>query len=448
MSSSISPTLATATSPAPTAGAGVHGLRAPEGCVAWLVWDRPSGQALVIDPRLDQVEDLLEAARERGVRIAQVIDTHTHADHLSGARRLAARAEAELLAPAGSKLQAPARRVAPGERFGLGELTVQVLAAPGHTPDSVALLIDRHLFTGDALFVEGVGRTDFPGGSPDELLDTLEAFQALPGETVVHPGHDYQARGEATLASLRLQHPVLSLAARAARRERVAGKGAAIPDIAHFLSWNLAGGEGQDLPPRAVQALLRGRTAALVDVRTPAEFGLARIAGAVNLPLADLETRLDELPQGRELILSCRTGIRARTALETLARHGRPARIMEGGLEAWRKDGLPVVERRPGSLAIDRQVQLIVGLCVLVGSALGAFVNPLALVVPAFFGAGLVFAGATGTCGLATLLALMPWNRPASIPGAAPAPLCSAGGGGTCSAGGAPPAPTCSAGGK
>ena len=429
-------------------GLGLHPLRAPEGCVAYLVWDRASREALVVDPRLDQLEELLEAARERGLRIRLVIDTHTHADHLSGARRLAARAGAELLAPAGSKLAAPARRIAPGEGFGLGSLRVEALAAPGHTPDSLALLVDGHLFTGDALFLEGVGRTDFPGGSADDLLGTLEAFEALPGETVVHPGHDYQSRGEACLATLRAEHPVLSLRERAARRERVAGKGAVIPDIAHFLSWNLAASEGQDLPPRAVQALVRGRTAALVDVRTPAEFGLARIAGSVNLPLQDLETRLDELPQGRELIVSCRSGIRARTALETLARHGRAAHLMEGGLEGWRKANLPVVEPRPGALSIDRQVQIVVGLSVLAGTALGAFVTPWALIVPAFFGAGLTFAGLSGTCGLAAVLALMPWNRPASGgAGATAAPMCSAGGApASCSAGGAP-APSCSAGG-
>lgn len=429
-------------------GLGVLGLRAPEGCVAYLTWDRATRRGLVIDPRLDQLEDLLEAARAQGVEITAVIDTHTHADHLSGARRLATRTGAELLAPTGSKLQAPARRVAPGSAFGLGQLEVQVLAAPGHTPDSVALHADGHVFTGDALFLEGVGRTDFPGGSPDDLLSTLEALEALPADTVVHPGHDYQQKGEATLATLRQEHPVLAERSRQARRERVAGKGAVIPDIAHFLAWNLAEKEGQDLPARAVQALVRGRTASLVDVRNAPEVALARIPGALNLPLPELETRLDELPAGRELILTCRTGVRARSALETLARHGRTAHLLEGALEGWRKAGLPLVEPRPGALAIDRQVQLIVGLAVVTGTALGFFVTPWALIVPAFFGAGLTFAGATGTCGLATMLSFMPWNRPATAAPGAPAPMCSAGGGGpapSCSAG-AGAAPSCAAG--
>ena len=431
----------------PARGLGLSVLRAPEGCVAYLAWDRSSNQALAIDPRLDQIEDLLETARDRRVRIVAVLDTHTHADHFSGAARLAARAGAELLTPSGSKLAAPARRIAPGSTFALGELTVKALAAPGHTPDSLALHVDGHVFTGDALFLEGVGRSDFPGGSPDELLTTLEGLEALPPETIVHPGHDYANKVEATLASLRREHPVLAERDRAARRARVAGSGAPIPNIAHFLAWNTLAREGQDLPPGAVQALVRGRTAALVDVRTAAEVAMARIPGAINLPLAELESRIAELPAGRELVFSCRTGVRARSALEILARHGRPARLLEGSLDGWRRAGLPLVESRPGALPIDRQVQLIVGLGVLAGTAVGYLVHPLALVLPAFFGAGLAFAGATGTCGLALVLARMPWNRPTTPPSGAPASLCSAGAApaSLCSAGAAP-ASSCSAG--
>ncbi len=412
-------------------------LRAPEGCVTHLLWDPASPEALAIDPRLDQVEDLLALARERGVRIRAVIDTHTHADHLSGARRLAARAGAELLAPEGSRIEAPVRRVAPGGSFALGGLQVRVLAAPGHTPDAVALLAGGRLYTGDALFIEGVGRTDFPGGSPDEALATLEAFEALPPGTIVHPGHDYRGLGSATLEELRRTHPVLSEAERARRRERVAGKGAVIPDIRHFLAWNLAREESGELPPLAVQALVRGRSARLVDVRSPAEFNVSRIAESQLLPLEDVEGRAASLLRDRELILVCRTGNRARTAQATLARAGIRAALLEGGVEAWRKAGLPLVESRPGVLPLDRQVQLGAGSMILAGVLLAALVSPWALVIPGFVGAGLIFAGASGTCGLARVLSLLPWNR---------APLtCAVGPTPSCSAGGAPPA-SCSAG--
>ena len=170
-----------------------------DGCLAYLVVDEASRSALVIDPRLDQVDEILEALTARDGRLTHVLDTHTHADHLSGVRRLAQRTGATVLAHAASKLKRPARRVTGGTTFEVGTKTVTVMDAPGHTPDSLAILVDGHLFTGDALFVGGAGRTDFMGGSASDLFDTLRVFEALPDDTVVHPGHDYVGRPVSTI---------------------------------------------------------------------------------------------------------------------------------------------------------------------------------------------------------------------------------------------------------
>src|SRR5262249_26483861 len=104
--------------------------------------------------------------------------------------------------------------------------------------------------------------------------------------------------------------------------------------------------------------------------------------------------------------------------------------VMEGGMLAWRRARLPVREGRK-RLPVDRQVQLIAGSLVLVGTALAAFVSPWLLVGPAFMGGGLSFAGATGTCGMALVLLKMPWNRRAAAPAEGPAAVCAAGGGAT-----------------
>ena len=165
-----------------------------DGCLAYLVVDEASHTALAIDPRLDQVDRLLAVLTARDVRLVHALDTHTHADHLSGVRRLAQRTGATVLAHAASKLKSPARRVRGGETFEVGTRTIEVLDAAGHTPDSLALRVDGHLFTGDALFAGGAGRTDFMGGSASALYDTFRAFEALPDDTVVHPGHDYVGR--------------------------------------------------------------------------------------------------------------------------------------------------------------------------------------------------------------------------------------------------------------
>src|SRR4029450_2227512 len=162
-----------------------------DGCLGYLVVDETSRTAAAIDPRLDLVDRFHEALAARDARLTHVLDTHTHADHLSGVRRLAQRTGATVLAHVASKLKGPSQRIKDGATFTLGGASVQILDAPGHTPDSVALLVDQHLFTGDALFAGGAGRTDFMGGSASDLFETFRRFAALPDTTVVHPGHDY-----------------------------------------------------------------------------------------------------------------------------------------------------------------------------------------------------------------------------------------------------------------
>lgn len=157
------------------------------------------------------------------------------------------------------------------------------------------------------------------------------------------------------------------------------------------------------------------------------EFEGERIEGASNIPLDELSARLDEIPEAAPVIVVCRTGVRATIASEALGRAGRRAQVLEGGMNAWRRARIPVREGRK-RLPIDRQVQLIAGLMVLTGVTLGAFVNSWFLVIAAFFGAGLTFAGATETCGLALLLMKMPWNRLSVLPAATSA-VCSAGAG-------------------
>jgi glyoxylase-like metal-dependent hydrolase (beta-lactamase superfamily II) len=406
-----------------------------EGCLGYLVVDEASGTAMAIDPRLDHVDRFLEALAARNLHLAYALDTHTHADHLSGVHRLAQRTGATVLAHAGSRLSVPARRLHGGDGFALGGFHVQVLDAPGHTPDSLALLADGHLFTGDALFSGGAGRTDFPGGSASALFDTLRAFEALPADTVVHPGHDYVGRAVTTIGEEQAGNPLLREHDRAAFVARLSGTATPPANMAAILRHNLGEADAPTVAPAELQTL-RAQAPGLVllDVRSPLEFQSERIEGAVNVPLGELDARLEEIAEQADVVVVCRTGVRATIAAESLGRAGRRARVLEGGMVAWRRAGLPMREGRK-RLAVDRQVQLIAGTMVLAGVALGAFVSPWFLVLAAFFGAGLTFAGASGTCGLALVLMRMPWNR---VP-----PMEDVGGGAVCAAGGT--APVCAA---
>jgi rhodanese-related sulfurtransferase len=215
---------------------------------------------------------------------------------------------------------------------------------------------------------------------------------------------------------------------------RLSGTSAPPANMAAILRHNLGETETASIAPRELHAL-SGQTAAplLLDVRTPLEFESAHIEAALNIPLEQLDARVDEIPEQADVVVVCRTGVRATIATEALTRAGRRARVLEGGVHAWRRAKLPLREGRR-RLPVDRQVQLIAGLMVLTGVALGTLVNPWFLGLAAFFGAGLAFAGATGTCGLALVLMRMPWNRlPAPMPQAGTA-ACAAVGAASCAA--------------
>lgn len=155
---------------------------------------------------------------------------------------------------------------------------------------------------------------------------------------------------------------------------------------------------------------LNSQNLILLDVRSPLEFETEHIDGAVNLPLESLDSRFDEVPRNRDVILICRSGNRAEQAAYMLLGQGLKPKVLEGGMVAWRKTGFPIKEGKK-RLPIERQIQLIVGCGVLTGVLLGAFVSPWFLVIPGFFGAGLTFAGLSGTCALGILLAKASWNK-------------------------------------
>lgn len=173
------------------------------------------------------------------------------------------------------------------------------------------------------------------------------------------------------------------------------------------------------ITPHQAAALLR-EGATLVDVREPDEHARERIPGARNLPLSRLEEAELAVREGKPVLFHCRTGARtAGNAGRLAAKAGLcEAYIVEGGLDAWRRAGLPVAEDRRAPIELGRQVQIAAGAMVLAGVVLGATLSPWLYGLAGLVGAGLVFAGITGTCGLARVLRLMPWNRTPAAPAA------------------------------
>ncbi len=164
------------------------------------------------------------------------------------------------------------------------------------------------------------------------------------------------------------------------------------------------------LPPGEVRELV-SRGARLIDIRGRDEFARAHAADSENHPLDTLSAIGGEGP----VVFLCRSGMRTGANQARLAQcHDGEAYCLEGGLEAWRKAGYPVEEDRSQPLELMRQVQIAAGSLVLLGVLLGFAVSPAWFGLSAFVGAGLAFAGISGWCGMAQLLALMPWNRPAA----------------------------------
>lgn len=153
--------------------------------------------------------------------------------------------------------------------------------------------------------------------------------------------------------------------------------------------------------------------AVLVDVREPAEHVAQSIKGALLMPLASVSRK--SLPDitGKKLVVHCQAGRRGGAACEKLLAEDPSLEVynLEGGIAAWAQLGQQVQRSGGFFLPLDRQVQLTIGLCVLAGSLLAYFVNPAFFLLTGFFGAGLTFAGLTGFCGLAMLMAKMPWNQ-------------------------------------
>jgi glyoxylase-like metal-dependent hydrolase (beta-lactamase superfamily II) len=171
----------------------------------YLIEDRASGRAAVVDPAWD-VPAVLELAAARGLRITDILLTHSHHDHINGIEAVLQEFDAQLHLLKdearfwGSYTDLPTLHHG-GDRITVGETSIDVLHTPGHTPGSACYRIGEQLITGDTLFVFGCGRCDLRGGDPEQMFNTLNDMrERLPAQTVILPGHNYAEKSTSTLA--------------------------------------------------------------------------------------------------------------------------------------------------------------------------------------------------------------------------------------------------------
>jgi glyoxylase-like metal-dependent hydrolase (beta-lactamase superfamily II) len=163
-----------------------------------------TGAALLIDPVLETAERDLEAVREAGLALAWTVETHVHADHVTAAARLRALTGCKIAYPAGEEIAGADARLSELEGLALGAVTLKPLYTPGHTDNHHCYLADGRVFTGDALLIDGCGRTDFQGGDAATLYRSVHGkLFSLPHDTMVYPAHDYRQRLSSTIGAER-----------------------------------------------------------------------------------------------------------------------------------------------------------------------------------------------------------------------------------------------------
>lgn len=198
----------------------------------YLLAARAGGEALLIDPVKQEVGKYLQLIRELDLRLVLAVDTHLHADHVTGLGELRDRTSCTTLMGAESRAMCVARRVRDGEVIRVDGLEIRAMHTPGHTDDSYSFVMDDRVFTGDTLLIRGTGRTDFQNGDPRAQYESLfGGLLKLPDRTLVYPGHDYKGWTVSTIGEEKAHNPRLQVESEAEYVELMRGLKLASPKL-------------------------------------------------------------------------------------------------------------------------------------------------------------------------------------------------------------------------
>lgn len=331
------------------------------GCRSYLIGCPDTHAAALIDPEESRIDHYLALAGKHGLSIRYVIDTHTHADHFSGTKEMAEK----LGIPAVASRENPAPyvtlRLDDGDMLAVGKLRLQAMMTPGHTRDSMCLVAEDRVFTGDTLLIGGTGRSDLPTGDPDKLFDSLfTKLLKLSPALLVYPAHEYKDRSHSTIGDELTANPRLQKRERAEFVKMMNALNLAAPThLTEALRTNLSGGrtvsqllaEAAAGTPFLSLEELNARLAErrddllVLDVREADAFAAGHIPGARSIPRGQLELRVNtELPDPTvRIVCACEFGKISTLAAHTLRQLGfTRAGALDGGMQAWRDSGLPL----------------------------------------------------------------------------------------------------------
>jgi glyoxylase-like metal-dependent hydrolase (beta-lactamase superfamily II)/rhodanese-related sulfurtransferase len=327
------------------------------------------GEAVLIDPVYEQVPRDLALVQELGLKLVATLDTHVHADHVTGAWRLRQRVGSRIAVSAAAGAAEADTALRHGDRIGFGSRHLAVRATPGHTDGCLTYVLDDQsmAFTGDSLLIRGCGRTDFQQGSPQQLFSSVhEQILSLPGGCLLYPAHDYRGITVTSVAeerrynprlggdvdvgdftghmnNLNLPHPKLMAVAVPANLRCGKPEGDAPTDTPDWAPLTLRFSGVWEIEPMALLEQL-GKVQ-VVDVREAPEFidQLGHLRGATLVPLSQLTGRVDEFDRTQPIVAVCRSGVRSAQAsvLLTKAGFGKVANLA-GGMLRWKLEGYPV----------------------------------------------------------------------------------------------------------
>jgi len=331
------------------------------GCVSYVIGCEDTFTAAIVDPVKEKIDRYLALAATRGMNLRYAIDTHVHADHFSACRDLARSHGVSIVMHRTSPLPFVDIPVDDGETIIVGRLRFRILHTPGHTADSMCLVLDDRIFTGDTLLLGATGRTDLPTGDASQLYDSLfNKILKLDDSLVVYPAHNYNGSPNTTLREQRLTNPRLQRTELAEFIEQMETLNLRMPDhLTEALRTNRTGGQtvGQliEEAARAISFMqlaevrrrleLKDHSFVILDVREKGAYEAGHLPGALHLARGQLELRVDEMfPDPTVRILTyCQYGKISTLAAHTMRRMGYTRAVaLDGGFQKWIDTGYPV----------------------------------------------------------------------------------------------------------
>jgi glyoxylase-like metal-dependent hydrolase (beta-lactamase superfamily II)/rhodanese-related sulfurtransferase len=327
----------------------------------YLIASRRGGEALIIDPVLDKVDRYIQLLDELDLKLIKAVDTHVHADHITGLGALRDRTRCITVMGEQSQADVVSVRVGDGDALEIEGITLEAVYTPGHTDDSYSFVMADRVFTGDTLFIRGTGRTDFQNGDPAMQYDSLfNKLLKLPDETLVYPCHDYKGDTVSTIAEEKAYNPRLQVDSVDQYVEIMNGLNLANPkmmDVA--VPANLKVGLSQDeiemrgwaLTAQAALTLVDADNVSLIDLRDRGERERhGEIPGSVHAPYTDLDENIGRhgvlrqlSDSGRKLVFYCAFGERSAMAVQASQDAGLTCAChITGGIDAWKKASGPL----------------------------------------------------------------------------------------------------------